>query len=92
MQSVSNCVFLSVAHFGKSKHRLCWRIDDQSTVFLSRPLWRDGDVCPLRKRITTGVEEVVVDHIYSLVAAGEGAAERASQMRDELPTVTEESY
>ena len=42
--------------------------------------------------ITTGVEEVVVDHIYSLVAAGEGAAERASQMRDELPTVTEESY
>ncbi len=42
--------------------------------------------------IITGVREVVVDHIYSLVAGGEGAAERASQMRDELPTVTEESY
>lgn len=42
--------------------------------------------------ITTGIEEVVVDHIYSLVAAGEGAAKRASQMRDELATVTEESY
>ena len=42
--------------------------------------------------ITTGVEEVVVDHIYSLVAAEEDAAEHASQMRDELATVTEESY
>ena len=43
--------------------------------------------------ITTGVEEVVVDHVYSLVSAtAEGAAERASQMRDEPPTVTEESY
>lgn len=42
--------------------------------------------------ISTGVEEVVVDHIYSLVATGEEAAERASRMRDELATVTEESY
>ena len=43
--------------------------------------------------ITTGVEEIVVDHVYSLVSAtGEGAAERASRMRDEPPTVTEESY
>jgi hypothetical protein len=42
--------------------------------------------------IITGVEEVVVDHIYSLVATGEGAAERASRMRDEIATVTEESY
>ncbi|WP_338739401.1 hypothetical protein [Haloplanus salilacus] len=43
--------------------------------------------------ITTGVEEVVVDHVYSLVSAmGEGAAERASRMRDEPPTVTETSY
>lgn len=43
--------------------------------------------------ITTGVEEVVVDHVYSLVSAtAEGAAERASRMRDEPPTVTEESY
>jgi hypothetical protein len=43
--------------------------------------------------ITTGVEEVVVDHVYSLVSAtGEGAAECASRMRDEPPTVTETSY
>lgn len=43
--------------------------------------------------ITSGVKEVVVDHVYSLVSApGEGAAESASRMRDEPPTVTEESY
>lgn len=43
--------------------------------------------------VTAGIEEVVVDHVYSLVSAnGEGAAERASQMRDEISTVTEESY
>lgn len=43
--------------------------------------------------IITGIEEVVVNHVYSLVSATrEGAAERASQMRDEPPTVTEESY
>jgi len=43
--------------------------------------------------ITTGVEEVVVNHVYSLVSATrEGAAERASRMRDEPPTVTKESY
>ena len=43
--------------------------------------------------ITTGVEEVVVNHVYSLVSAKrEGAAERASRMRDEPPTVTKETY
>jgi hypothetical protein len=43
--------------------------------------------------ISTGVEEVVIDDVYSLVSGTEeGAAERASRMRDGLPTVTEESY
>jgi hypothetical protein len=39
--------------------------------------------------IITGFEEVVADHIYSLVATGEGAAERASRMRDDLATVAD---
>jgi hypothetical protein len=43
--------------------------------------------------VITGVEEVVMEYVYSLVSAtGGGAAECASRMRDEPPTVTEESY
>jgi hypothetical protein len=43
--------------------------------------------------VTAGVEDVVAEHVHSLVCpTAERATECAARMRDEPPTVTEESY